>query len=851
MADRNRPHIFVEQSAQAELYTPPPRGRNTDTSVGAPPNRRRHGESLDAQLARAEAAALGRRTDRRQIKGSLDGIYVTFESFPGIELAVESLDVRQGRVHPELRSVRLRTLPDGRQVELATVFIPDGKIGYFLQRIQQYLETAEADKPRNRNLLDRVQSIGLASIEHLWTDRREDYPPVDATVWWEVWLRRRDGQEIDRLRSFATPNDIAVSSRVLSFPERIVVLVRASAEQLAAGLDVLDDLAELRKPHEFPQTLASESAVNQRDWVDQLADRTTVADRDAAAVCILDTGVSREHPLLSQALAASDCHACDPAWGTADHHGHGTAMAGIALYGDLGALMVDGRQVYLRHRLESVKLLPPTGANPPELYGALTATGISLVEIAAARRRRLFSLAITAPEADSAPGAEPGLADCGKPTSWSASIDALAAGLGVDASEQGIVLLDEDDPTGHRLFVISAGNVRAFEADHLTRSDLEPVEDPAQAWNALTVGAATELDVLDPDDHTWRGWAPVAPRGELSPFSRTSVGFGRNWPWKPEVVFEGGNVAQSPSGTEFDWPDALQLLTTRRMSADGRLLDTTCMTSAATVGVAHFGGAIMAEYPSLWPETVRALTVHSAEWTPPMRGRFATASSRRARVALRARYGMGVPSLERATHSATDALTLIVQDSIHPFDGDGKMREMHMHRLPWPFEVLSEMGAAPVRLRVTLSYFVEPNPSSRGWRQRFRYMSHGLRFEVRRPTETVDEFRRRINKLAREEGAAHDSAASDASDWFFGPDNRVSGSIHADFWEGTAAELAERGYIAIYPVSGWWKDRKDRDHSDRGAQYALIVSIEAPQQDVDLWTPVATEVGLPISLEYE
>lgn len=851
MADRNRPHIFVEQPAQAEAYTPPPRGRDTDTSVGVPANRRTHGESLDAQLLRAEAAGLGRRTDRRQVEGSLDGMYLTFESFPGLELAVESMDVRQGRIHPELRSVRLSALPDGQQVELATVFIPDGKVGYFLRRIQQYIETAEADRPRNRKLLDRVQSIGLASIEHLWTDRPEDYPPVDATVWWEVWLRRRDGQEIDRLRSFATPNDISVSSRVLSFPERLVVLVRASAEQLAAALDVLDDLAELRKPHELPQTLASASAIDQRDWVDQLAERTTATDRDAAAVCILDTGVSREHPLLSHSLAVPDCHACDPGWGTADHDGHGTAMAGIALYGDLGALIVDGRQVHLRHRLESVKLLPPVGANPPELYGALTATGISLVEIAAARRHRLFSLAITAPDADAGHGADPGRTGYGKPTSWSASIDALAAGLGVDASKQGIVLLDEDEPAGHRLFIISAGNVRAFEADHLTRSDLEPVEDPAQAWNALTVGAATELDTLDPDDDTWRDWTPVAPRGELSPYSRTSVTFGRNWPSKPEVVFEGGNLAQSPSGSEFDWPDALQLLTTRRISADGRLLDTTGMTSAATVGVAHIGGAIMADYPSLWPETVRALIVHSAEWTLAMLDRFTAADSRRARVALRARYGMGIPSLERATRSAADALTLIVQDSIHPFDGDGKMREMHLHMLPWPAEVLSEMGAATVRLRVTLSYFVEPNPSSRGWRQRFRYMSHGLRFEVRRPTESVVEFRRRINKLAREEGAGHDSSASDASDWFFGPDNRGSGSIHADFWEGPAAELADRGYIAIYPVSGWWKDRKDRDHSDRGAQYALIVSIEAPEQDIDLWTPVATEVGVTVPVEYE
>ena len=74
--------------------------------------------------------------------------------------------------------------------------------------------------------------------------------------------------------------------------------------------------------------------------------------------------------------------------------------------------------------------------------------------------------------------------------------------------------------------------------------------------------------------------------------------------------------------------------------------------------------------------------------------------------------------------------------------------------------------------------------------------------------------------------------------------------MHADVWGGTASELALRGCIAVFPVSGWWKDRKDRDHSDRGAHYSLIVSIESPTEDVDLWTPVATELGVPIEVEY-
>src|SRR5256885_8145814 len=39
-----------------------------------------------------------------------------------------------------------------------------------------------------------------------------------------------------------------------------------------------------------------------------------------------------------------------------------------------------------------------------------------------------------------------------------------------------------------------------------------------------------------------------------------------------------------------------------------------------------------------------------------------------------------------------------------------------------------------VEMRVTLSFFVEPNPSRRGWQSKFRYQSHGLRFADRKST---------------------------------------------------------------------------------------------------------------------
>lgn len=43
--------------------------------------------------------------------------------------------------------------------------------------------------------------------------------------------------------------------------------------------------------------------------------------------------------------------------------------------------------------------------------------------------------------------------------------------------------------------------------------------------------------------------------------------------------------------------------------------------------------------------------------------------------------------------------------------------------------------------------------------------------------------------------------------WFLGEQTRNKGSVHSDIWVGTAADLAERGVIGIYPVSGWWKDQ--------------------------------------------
>src|SRR5207248_1142279 len=103
------------------------------------------------------------------------------------------------------------------------------------------------------------------------------------------------------------------------------------------------------------------------------------------------------------------------------------------------------------------------------------------------------------------------------------------------------------------------------------------------------------------------------------------------------VVLEGGNAAMEASGGNFDTPEVCQLLTTKAPLKDQRLLTVTGATSAATAQAGHLAASILAGYPSMWPETVRALIVHSAEWTAAMRTRFDGATRRHERVALHRR----------------------------------------------------------------------------------------------------------------------------------------------------------------------------------------------------------------------
>lgn len=791
-------------------------------------DRTAHAQKLTEALTRAVAdAEVQLRSREPDLARGTPGFYLEFELASSQSGIVDKLENRQGKFPIELVSVR--PMGEGRATIAATVFVPERQRDYYLKKVAEYrdqdrIQRVEVDGeivernngPKNEVLVASLETARLAVARSLYTDDEAFFPAPGTAIWWEVWLRLGTRETF---AAVAQRMDLPLRQHALQFPEREVLIVHATAETLGRIIAHTDTIAELRTARDTPAFFMEMDGAEQRAWAAETAGRIVAPDGEGPAVCLLDSGSTRRHPLILPALAEADQQAFDPDWNVEDvsNQGHGTQLSGVALYGDLTDVLAGAGQIILTHRLESVKILPDRGANDPDLFGAVTAQSVARAEIVAPNRPRAICLAVTS-EGDHWRG---------RPSSWSAALDALAYGA-------------DNAP---RLIAVSAGNIREdiHQNDYLVRNDTTPIESPAQAWNALTVGAFTEKTAIT--DPVFNGWGAMAQVGDLMPRSRTSVSWNHDWPLKPDVVFEGGNLGVEPATLIGDHLDDLALLTTYRTPED-RAFTTTGETSAATALAARMGALILAQQPNLWPETVRALIVHSAEWTPAMKAHLGAINKN----ALLRRYGFGVPSLARALGSLNNDVTMVVENGMQPFKTVGskvETKDMVLHELPWPTEELEALGETQVQLRITLSYFIEPNPGERGQTRRHSYASHGLRFALKPGDERADVFLRRINAAAGPRPPAR--AAGDAG-WTLGPVLRNRGSLHADIWEGNAVELSQRDAIAIYPTGGWWRENTGQRRGDTAVRYALVATLRTAA-DVDLYTPISTSIQPEVAPE--
>lgn len=811
-------HIFLDLPPEAHPYSRPRQKIEKPTFRRPAPEV--HGPKLNRQLNSLKAyfAKLGERRKAANLS-SIRETYVSVDYNPkGVGNVLSLTDKRRA-----IELALVRQDPAKPDKATAVLRLGKGSLKPLEDKVRNYSDpgkVSEKGKHSNEDLLGGVERFRPTALSDFWTSEAPLPAEDGREIFWEIWLPAH--VNLDWFKRQASRAILTIlTDRVLQFPERTVVLGKGTRKSVENVLRHLGQIMELRKPS-LVKDFAEMDAEDQFDWVQDIS--VEGPDDEACSICLLDDGLDHGHPLIQPAVADGQVLAYHPAWGTLDREsGHGTLMAGILVFGEDLHENLARSQVSVKApcHIESIKILPePPATNEERLYGEVTQASIAAVE-AGKTVERVFCMAVTA-EASST----------GSPSAWSAAVDQSC--FGTD---------EEDSPK--RLVVVSAGNAAwddpAYSYPDFNLSDC--VQDPAQSWNALVVGGFTNQVSHDVDDYPEH--SPVAEMGKMSPTTTTSVLWEKTWPNRPDIVMEGGNLLSDSLSHML--PDCLSLLTARRRRTKrDRLLTTFAETSCATALAARLCGQIRNELPGLWAETVRGLVVHSARWTQGMKDEFSGLTGRGPYRNLLRTVGMGVPDLQRALRSAKDSVTLVAEHIIYPFDEKGRLNELHLHELPWPKQALEQLGSASVRMRVTLSYFVDPRPGRRDFKSKYNYASYGLRFEVKTANEDLGQFLARINQKAKDGQA---KSESDAKEWTVGPEIRDRGSLHSDIWCGSAQALLEKEFVAVIPVKGWWAD--DAGKCTDEARYSLIVSIETAElnTEIDLYAEIESVIESRVQAE--
>lgn len=754
----------------------------------------------------------------------VDGSYINFQVVRA-SMVEGALDTATGA-----QLMNIRSIEGNDEEEQVTLFLPQDRSSWFTNKLNEYDREPDAIdntngetqtiRRRNQKLVNAVSCISNVDLKDFFSSRSDlDTVQDGASRLIEVWFAE-DLYEEEIVRSKLTSLGIEYGIETLVFHQVVILLVKSNAQQLLQIVHALPGITEFRL-YRDPSILLNADEIEKEEWMRLIQEDVIVARAPLERIAILDTGVNPHHRLLSSYLPPSRCFSVIASGNTRDQENHGTGLASLALYGDLTDVIYSNRRVKITSDLTSVKMLSlqPGERNRPKMYALITEDAIHTGRDSGAR---ILCSAVT---------------DRDHPV-----LDAVASSTSAAVDETLY-----NDGACDSVFLISAGDV--FRTGGLPYPDylfINSIQDPAQAWNAITVGAYTQKAAIS--DSRYQNSSVLAPAGGISPFSCTSVQWGAN-AIKPEIMMEGGNSVLG-IGDSLDRPDDLSLVVAH--AGDGLAageFHTSNATSAAVGLAARLASKIQYYNPRINALTVRALLIHSAEWTSEMKALFQNSRGETDVKMLLHSCGYGVPNERNAIASSDSRVTFISEDVLRPFvmgaGGKIKFGHMNLYHMPWPKTLLESLETQMVRLKVTLSYYIKPSPGIRSRLNKYSYQSIRLKFDVCGPRETQREFENRIKRLS--EGGENRLRNPELSRrWTIGMNNRNQGSICSDSFEMTGVDMSACDIIAVYPSGGWLRNYPE--YLDIEIPYSLVVTLETQSEEILLYNEVETTIANSVSV---
>ena len=491
----------------------------------------------------------------------------------------------------------------------------------------------------------------------------------------------------------------------------------------------------------------------------------------AARVCVLDSGVNTNHPLLAPAIAESADFIGDT--DGMDLNGHCTAVAGVALYGDLEACnstnywhpelwIFNGRILDENAEFDSSSI-------EKTLIEAVT----YFVE---EHQCRIFNLSLGNSNAPYDNRHIRGIAYV---------LDKLARDFNI-------------------LFVVSAGNFSGSIDPDVPRhswrdefpeyllADESIIIDPAPALNVLTVGSlARHNATFDAQRYPEIGQLATATENKPSTFTRHGPTI--KGAIKPELVAMGGNLA-SPIRTGNELNAVMRgmgVLTCNSRFVGNTLFSEISGTSFAAPYITHLAGRLLNNYQKASANLLRALLVNHANMLSEIESSFPedmkkSYRSANGRDAFRDIAGYGAVDEGELFRSSQNAVVLMAEEKI-------ENNSHHFFELPLPDDFLRSQRASR-EIRVTLSYC----PAVRT--TRIDYVATKMSFRLVKD-QSLEYVQRHFNHSTQDETKTRNDDATSNRD--ISAELRGKGTVQSSTWRIKQPKPSEKWFVVI--------TRQDRD----------------------------------------
>lgn len=557
-------------------------------------------------------------------------------------------------------------------------------------------------------------------------------------------------------------------------------------------------------------------------------------DDNAPLATVLDSGVFTGNPLLENIVVGEEEFDTTENT-TTDMNGHGTAVAGIVVYGDFDACL-NSRIFRPLVRICNGKIMHNESGyfgNVPCFPEDKRPEQIVKEAIEYFNKEygcRIFNLSA---------GDSDHLYTGGKQFAWAEMLDQLSRQLDI-------------------VIVVSAGNVsNPHINDFLTRDELmekcrnqlfspeHGLIDPATSALSVTVGSITRFD--EPEVTPNRaGRISVAKKNYLSVFTR--IGKGVNKAIKPEFVDYGGNygVHQISRGNS-KWIIADRKLVEPTLhNGNDQIFKGYCGTSFAAPHVTHIAARIeraLEEQTKDVPSAnlIKAVLANSARCTPEMiewaeqskdalyTGKTNPKQERRLRL-------MGFGKVDDSLlYSSDNNVTLIAEDRL-------ELRSFHLYKIPVPGEFLKVK--AEKSISISLSY----NPITRMSRK--DYLTNNLWFEIFRKIDenTLLQYKAKKASDEDEDDDLSNLPNSNKADFSPGYTEILKGTLQQRIWQkgprGGQDLLWDENEPYIYVlVTG--KERFKYAEQAVPQDYALAITFSfTGQDDIKLYNTLKNKVRI-------